>query len=203
MRARVQLRGAIGVGIALAAAILAGCGYHFPGQGRVLPGGGTSVYVGEFSNRTREAGLDARIREAIEEEVDRRGVFQLTNDSASAAVVMEGSVDRLEVRPVAFSNTDEAVQYETIMSISVALRDTQTEKVVWQVASLRANDSYGAVFGTVVAESSQFQEQSPIGAQALGQLTDVQLSESQRDEALVRVLENITRDLYNAMVEDF
>jgi hypothetical protein len=189
--------------LALATATLAGCGYHFPGQGRVLPGGGTSIYIGDFSNRTREAGLDARVREAMEEEVERRGIFQLTNDSASAAVVMEGSVDRLETRPVAFSNTDEAVQYETIMSLSASLRDTRTETVVWQVASLRANDSYGAVFGTVVAESSQFQEQSPIGAQALGQLTDVQLSESQRDEALQRVLENISRDLYNAMVEDF
>lgn len=201
MRTRVKVRALACV--ALAASLLAACGYNFPGQGRELPGGGTSIYIGEFTNATREAGLDSRVREAIEEEVERRGAFKLTNDSASAHVVMEGSVDRLETRPVAFSNTDEAVQYETIMSISASLRDTRTEKVVWQVASLRANDSYGAVFGTVVAESSQFQEQSPIGAQALGQLTDVQLSESQRDEALVRVLENITRDLYNAMVEDF
>src|SRR5690606_29531258 len=105
--------------------------------------------------------------------------------------------------PVAFSNTDEALQYETIMTVSAQLRDVRNDAVVWRVAGLRANDSYGAVLGTVVAESSQFQEQSPIGAQQLGQLTDVQLSEGQREEALLRVLENLSRDLYNSMVEDF
>ena len=196
-------RGTLGLALAVLVAALAGCGYHFPGQGRTLPGGGTTIHVGRFTNQTREAGLESRVREAIEDEIVRRGVFTLIKDSESADVVLEGSVDRLETRPVAFSNTDEAVQYETIMSISGSLRDPRKEKVVWQVASLRANDSYGAVFGTVVAESSQFQEQSLIGAQALGQLTDVQLSESQRIEALDRVLENISRDFYNSMVDNF
>jgi outer membrane lipopolysaccharide assembly protein LptE/RlpB len=188
----------------LAAVLLAAsCGYHFPGQGRVLPGGGNSLYVGEFVNRSREAGLDARVHSSLEDEVARRGIFKLVPSTDAAAVVLEGSIDRLETRPVAFSNSDEAVQYETIMTISAQLRDPRNERVVWRVSGMRSNDSYGAVFGTVVAESSQFQEQSPIDAQQLGQLTDVQLSESQRDEAMERVLENFSRDLYNAMVEDF
>ena len=40
-------------------------------------------------------------------------------------------------------------------------------------------------------------------SEALVQLTDVQLSESQKGEALERVLENMSRDVYNSMVEDF
>lgn len=183
--------------------MLGACGYNFPGQGTTLPGGATSVYVGEFFNRTRDAGVEGRVRSALEEEIARRGVFTLAPNASSAQVVLEGAVERLESRPVAFSNTDEALQYETIMTVSAQLRDLGSEKVVWRVAGLRANDSYGAVLGTVVAESSQFQEQSPIGAQELGQLTDVQISESQREEALARVLENVSRDLYNAMVENF
>ena len=183
--------------------LLGGCGYHFPGQGTTLPGGATSVYVGEFANRTRDAGLEGRVRSSLEEEISRRGAFSLASSASSAQVVLEGAVEGLESRPIAFSNTDEALQYETIMTISAQLRDARNQSVVWRVAGLRANDSYGAVLGTVVAESSQFQEQSPIGAQQLGELTDVQLSESQRDEALIRVLENISRDLYNAMVENF
>jgi outer membrane lipopolysaccharide assembly protein LptE/RlpB len=188
----------------LAAALLtASCGYHFPGQGRTLPGGATSVYVAEFVNRTREPGLDTRVRSSLEDEITRRGVFELVPSRDGAAVSLEGSVDRLDVRPVAFSNSDQALQYETIATVSAQLRDTRNDAIVWSVSGLRANDSYGAVFGTVVAESSQFQEQSPIDAQQLGQLTDVQLTESQRAEALVRLLENLSRDLYNAMVEDF
>src|SRR5262245_16131858 len=182
------------------ALLVASCGYHFPGQGTKLPGGGNTLHVGEFVNRSREPGLDARVHSALEDEVTRRGIFKLEPGTNGAAVVLEGSIDRLETRPVAFSNSDEAVQYETIMTVSAQLRDTRNDNIVWRVSGLRANDSYGAVFGTVVAESSQFQEQSPINAQQLGQLTDVQLSESQRSEALERVLENFSRDLYNAMV---
>jgi hypothetical protein len=193
----------MGLRLLAAALVVASCGYHFPGQGQVLPGGGSSVYVGEFLNRTRDPGIEARVRSSLEDEIARRGIFKLVPSTDAAAVVLEGSVDRIETRPVAFSNTDEAVQYETIMTVSAQLRDNRNETVVWRLSGLRATDSYGAVFGTVVAESSQFQEQSPIDAQQLGQLTDVQLSESQRDEALVRVLENLSRDLYNAMVEDF
>ena len=190
-------------GLLAAALLSASCGYHFPGQGRTLPGGATSIYVGDFVNRTREPGLEARVRMSLEDEITRRGVFAVVPSKDAAAVSLEGSVDGLDIRPVAFTDTDEAVQYETIATVSAELRDTRNDTVVWRLSGLRANDSYGAVFGTVVAESSQFQEQSPIDAQQLGQLTDVQLSESQRAEALVRVLENLSRDLYNAMVEDF
>jgi len=52
-------------------------------------------------------------------------------------------------------------------------------------------------------QSSQFQEQSTLNEENLLQLTDVQLSESQKQEAIDRVLENMSRDVYNAMVENF
>jgi len=55
----------------------------------------------------------------------------------------------------------------------------------------------------VVTDSPQFLSNSGLNPNDLAQLSDVQVSESQQGEALDRVLENVSRDLYNAMVEDF
>ncbi len=187
---------------ATASLVLFGCGYHFPGDAGVLPGGGTRVHVSTFTNQSREPGLENSVRDALENEILRRGNFELVS-TGEAEVVLEGVIKSLQYRPIAFSNSDEALQYETIMTVSVLLRDPKRKAIVWRVSNLRESDSFGAVPGTVVVQSSQFQEQSTLNAQNLAQLTDVQLSESQKDEAIERVLENMSRDVYNSMTENF
>lgn len=184
------------------ALVVGGCGYNFPGDASVLPGGSTKVHVSTFTNQTREAGLENAVRDALETEILRRGNFELVSDG-DAEVVLDGVIQSLRYRPIAFSNSDEALQYETVMTLSASLRDKRRQAIVWRVSNLRETDSFGAVPGTVVVQSSQFQEQSTLNAQNLGQLSDVQLSESQKEEAIERVLENMSRDVYNAMVEDF
>jgi len=197
------MRVALAPALALLVAVGAACGYHFPGQASTLPGGASRVYVARFENRTRSPGLENDVLEALESEVTRRGQLALVPDASSADLILEGAINSLEVRPIAFSNSDEAVQYETVMTLSAGLRNPKTGAIVWRVAALRENDSYGAISQTVVASSSQFLQQSTLNANDLNQLTDVQLSESQRREALDRVLENTSRDLYNSMVEGF
>ncbi len=187
---------------AIGSLVFLGCGYHFPGDASVLPGGGTKVHVTTFANQSREPGLENSVRSALEDEILRRGNFDLVS-SGDAQVILEGVIQSLQYRPIAFSGSDEALQYETVMTLSASLRDPKRKKVVWKVSNLRESDSFGAVPGTVVVQSSQFQEQSTLNAPNLAQLTDVQLSESQKDEAIERVLENMSRDVYNAMVEDF
>ncbi|MBM4268764.1 MAG: hypothetical protein FJ144_19480 [Deltaproteobacteria bacterium] len=197
----------LGIARAIAVAALAvlgssACGYHFPGEGTTLPGGGTRIHVTTFTNQTRDPGLENAVRVALEDEIARRGNFQIVS-SGDAEVVLEGVIRSLWYRPIAFSNSDEAAQYETIMELSALLRDPRRNAIVWRVNNFRESDSFGAVPDTVVVQSSQFQEQSTLNEENLLQLTDVQLSESQKQEAIDRVLENMSRDVYNAMVENF
>lgn len=206
VRAKGRERGTTGrlalllAGVALG---LADCGYNFPGEGRTLPGGATSLYIAKFENRTREAGLENFVLEALEAEVARRGQFTLAPDQSAAELVLEGTILSIETRPVAFSSADEALQYQTFLTVSAALRDPKTNNIVWRVAALRETDSYGAVANTVVTDSPEFVAGSTLNQGDLAQLSDVQLSETQQREALDRVLENTSRDLYNAMVENF
>jgi outer membrane lipopolysaccharide assembly protein LptE/RlpB len=186
-----------------AVALAAGCGYHFPGGSGELPGGGRRVAVARFENRTQSPGVENDVMEGLLVEFARRGQFQVVRNSEDADLVLEGAISSLETRPVAFSRSDETLQYETIMTISAQLRDPRSGAIAWRISSLRETDSYGAVSQTVVASSSAFLAQSNLNANDLNQLTDVQLSESQRRQALERVVENVSRDLYNAIVEDF
>lgn len=182
---------------------LVDCGYNFPGEGRTLPGGATSIFVAKFENRTRDAGLENFVLESLQAEVARRGQFVLARNRADAQLALEGAILSLETRPVAFTSNDQAVQYQTFITVSAALKDTKSGQTAWRVSSLRESDSYGAVANTVVTDSPQFLSNSGLNPNDLAQLSDVQLSESQQGEALDRVLENVSRDLYNAMVEDF
>lgn len=189
--------------LALAPIAASDCGYHFPGEGRTLPGGATTVHVAKFENRTRDAGLENYLMEAIQTEIARRGQFTIEPDRSAAQLALEGAILSIEKRPVAFSSSDEALQYQTYVTISAQLRDTRNGKVVWRISALREGESYGAVSNTVVTDSPDFLTGSTLNPRDIAQLSDVQLSEAQEREALDRVFENASRDLYNAMVENF
>ena len=188
--------------VALALLVTASCGYHFPGEG-TLPGGATSIHVAKFDNRTRDAGLENYLLEAIQTEIARRGKFTLAEERSAAQLTLEGTIVSIERRPVAFSSSDEALQYQTYVTVSAVLRDTRDNKAVWRIAALREGDSYGATSNTVVTDSPEFLTGSTLNSRDVAQLSDVQLSESQEREALDRVFQNTSRDLYNAMVENF
>lgn len=178
------------------------CGYNFPGEG-TLPGGATSLHVAKFENRTRDAGLENDLLLAIQTEIARRGQFTLESDRSAAQLALEGSILSIERRPVAFSSSDEALQYQTYVTVSAVLRDTKTNKAVWRISALREGESFGATSSTVVTDSPDFLTGSTLNPQDIQQLSDVQLSEAQEREALERVFQNTSRDLYNAMVENF
>ena len=193
---------AVVVSCALLLLAMAQCGYHFPGEG-TLPGGATSLHVAKFENRTRDAGLENYLLEAIQTEIARRGQFSIEPDRSAAQLSLEGSILSIEKRPVAFSSSDEALQYQTYVTVSAVLRDTRTNKAVWRISALREGESYGATSSTVVTDSPDFLTGSTLNPQDIQQLSDVQLSESQERDALDRVFQNTSRDLYNAMVENF
>jgi len=157
------------------AILLTSCGYNFPGVATALPGGGTKIALEPFANATEEPGLVTGIQEAFSLEVAKRGSFEQTS-AGRADVVLSGVVQSLDVRPVGFSRSDEAFQQ---------------------------SDSYGAAATTVIAQSSEFQESSTLNEADLLRLSDVQVAESQQGDALRKVSENLARELYNSMVDNF
>lgn len=191
-------RGVLAAALAVA---LGGCGYRLAGGGTDLPREARTISIELFTNNTREVGLDVRLRRALEEEFRRRGSLRVVPERGGA-LVLTGTIRRFAIAPVAFSATDEAVQYQGVIVVSMRLVERGSGRVVRETRSLQASQDFGAVAGVVVTTSPRFQ-QGTIDARDLANMTNVQLSEARRREAQRELLDTLARDAYLQAVEGF
>jgi lipopolysaccharide assembly LptE-like protein len=113
---------AIGLLLALAACLAAGCGYGFRGN---LPAHIKTVAVPVFKNRTQVAGLE--------------------NTITSAVVSAFSSGGRLRVVPVdgaGFDRNANVQAYHLRVVLNVALRDVRENKLLWQETGLTQTSDF-------------------------------------------------------------
>lgn len=183
---------------------LAGCGYHLAGETVALPEDVHSLSVGTLTNHSREHGLEKTLAFAIEREVHTRGHFRMEEDPAGGDAVISGTIRDLRVRPVAFDANDQAVQYEITLIVDLALTRQRDGLVLWHVTGLQEIDEYSASSRVMVTSSSQFQQGTLDAVDIKNpQLSNIQLAETERRNAITRLLTDAVRDIYNQMVENF
>jgi len=185
----------------LALALLGGCGYHLAGRGDAVPKGARTVGIEVFRNRTQEYGLEVRLQRAIEDEFRRRGTLDVVPE-AEADLVLRGEIASFTSRPVAFSATDEAVQYQGIIRIGMRLVERGSNRVVNETKSLLATQDFGAVSGVVITTSPHFQRGTLDGRDLIN-LTNVQLGGVGRRVATQELLDRVARDVYQRTMEGF
>jgi outer membrane lipopolysaccharide assembly protein LptE/RlpB len=178
-----------------------GCGYHFAGTGNRLPPEIHTITLGPIQNMTREVGIEKALLEALEDEVASHGrLVPVTTRDGDAELT--GSVREYNSRPVSFSSRDEALQYQISMSVDLELRRRDNGRLLWKTIGQREVQDFSSVPGVVVTSSSQFSQQT-VNANNLQQFTDIQLSESTKREANERLIDSLSREIYNQMMEDF
>lgn len=184
--------------------LLTGCGYHFAGEQVRLPPDVRSVSVGKIQNLSREQGLEKSLAFAIEREVYIRRHFIMEEDPGGGDAVLSGAIRDVRVRPVAFDTNDQAIEFEIAVVLDLTLTRHSDGHVLWHVRGLREIDEYAASSQAVVTRSSQFQ-QAMLNASDVQnpELSNIQLAETERQDALLRLLKQAARDVYNQMVEDF
>jgi hypothetical protein len=187
----------------LVALCLAGCGYHLTGSGTTstVPAGAHTISITLFHNRTRERGLEVRVRRAIEDEFRRHGGLRVVPEH-EGDLVLAGSIRRFTSIPVAFSATDEAVQYQSVMQVEIRLVERQSGKVLFENKALQESQDFGVVSGVVIASSPHFQ-QGTINARDLTNLTNVQIGEARRHAAQESLLDLLAHDVYLQALEGF
>jgi hypothetical protein len=180
--------------------LASGCGYSLGGSTEVLPEGTRTVTIKRFRNHTRENGLDTRLQRAVEDEFRRRGALEVVDEGAD--LELSGDIRRFASIPVAFSATDEAVQYQGILQVSFRLTERATGRVVSDTPLLQATQDFGAVSGVVVTSSPNFQR-GTIDSRDLVNLTNVQIGGARRRAALRGLLDLLAHDVYQRAVEGF
>ena len=185
----------------LAVLALAACGYHLSGTGTTVPESARTIRMALFTNHTRETGLEVRLHRAVEDEFRRQGTLRIVTED-DADLVLSGDIRRFTSVPVAFSATDEAVQYQGIMQVSLRLTERESGHVLFENKLLQESQDFGAVSGVVITSSPHFQR-GTIDARDLPDLTNVQIGEARRREAQRNLIDLLARDIYLQAMEGF
>jgi hypothetical protein len=128
-------------------------------------------------------------------------VLRVVTDG-DADLVLSGEIRRFFSIPVATSSTDEAVQYQGVITVSMRLVESATRHVVHETKLLQETQDFGAVSGVVIASSPHFQR-GTINANDLPIMTNVQIGEARRRDALKDLIDLLARDIYLQAMEGF
>lgn len=180
--------------------VLAGCGYGFRPGGTEIPASARTIAIGLFDNETRDRGLEVPLRRAIEEEFRRRGAMQVVDGDADLR--LEGRLRRLRNVPVAFAGANEAVEFQARMVLALRLVDARSGKVLLRSQHVQETTDFGAVRSVVISSSPAFQQETA-DARDLAHLTNVALTESNRDRARRRLVEQMAEQVYLITMEGF
>lgn len=206
VRRRSPLAAISSPGLAVLAWVLAcgpsGCGYTLVGQDLHVAGAVHSVSVGAIENRSREFGLDKTLAFAFEREFYRRGLLRVEEAPGAGEAVLTGTIKRFSMRPVAFDQKDEALQYEAELVVDLTLRRQADGVVIWQASGLREVEVYSVASRIVVPTSSQFQR-GTINPEDLGRFTDIQLAVTEKRLAVDRMIKSIAHTVHDRIIEDF
>ncbi len=180
----------------------AGCGYTLIGTQEVVPGDVVSVHIGEFENHSREVDLDEKVVLALEREFYRRGVVRLEENRDDGEAELKGAIRTFRTHPVTFDASDEALQYEVEITVDAILERRSDGEVLWRGNGIFAIDTYSVRTDTVVPSSSQFQR-GTLNFETLDDLTPIQLAETERRQAIDRMVQSIVRDVHERLLDDF
>ncbi|HYD48727.1 MAG TPA: LPS assembly lipoprotein LptE [Terriglobales bacterium] len=193
--------------------LLTGCGYHFVGTERQLPADIQSIGIGDIANHTRDRGAEKLLAFALEREIHTRRHYRLQQNIEQADAVLSGSLRRLERRPVAFGENDQAVIYELTMSVDLMLVRRDDGKTLWRVRDWVKFDEYSSNPRVVVTSSSDFQRDTlnpanlprneSDGVPDHRQISAIQLADAERQRAIARLMASTVRDAYESMIEGF
>jgi len=178
-----------------------GCGYRLATPGAQLPSGTQSVSIALFDNRTRERGLEVDLRRALEEEFRRRGGLRVVPEPGGDLVV-DGTIRRLGDMPVASRGSDEAVEIQQRISVSVRVRERSSGRVILRAPRVTEVTEFGVEPGAIITTSPRFQSE-PVDARDIANLSNVPLGEGRRSTAQHELVQKLAGDIYSATMEGF
>lgn len=203
-----------GLGVSALLWCALGCGYHLAGTQMHLPADVRSVSVGHIENLSSEHGWEKLLAFALEREVITRRQLVWEPDPTRGDAVISGTVRSVSLRPVAFNARDQAVQYELVVIVDLKLTRSADGTILWRADGMRVTGEYATSPSVVVTSSAAFQLQ-PLDAKNLrdpqwnplsaadAQAINIQLAEGEKRLLLQRLAQELARDAYNGIVEDF
>src|SRR3954470_9875900 len=186
----------------LLAVFAAGCGYQFTGRGDAFPREVRTVFVDPLVNRTKEVGVERELTTALKSELNRKGQLKVVDRLEDADAVLTGVIRNFDSRVVGVNRHDEALEYEIRLVVDMNLRRRSPDELLWRTQGARFSDRYAGSRGAVVTTSPEFRARGMSATDVRG-FTDVQLTETLKDDARSRLVEDAAHDLHTRLLELF
>lgn len=145
-----------GLGLFLLGASPAGCGYTLAGRGSYLPVYIKTIGVPQFANRTTVFNAETLLTERVRSEFISRGRYAIVPSDVGVDALLSGSIASISLTPASFSATQQASRYTITMTVSIELRDSHTNTVLWDNTALVFREDYEALSGTKSTDPAAF-----------------------------------------------
>ncbi len=120
---------------------LAGCGYHFAGEGPGPKPGLQKIAIPVFENKTSEAELETLFAGALRHEFMVRGSYQIV-PVAEAEAVFRGRVISISTAELAHTGPEVTIETRLFITLDVRCVDAKTGAVLWQDNGLSEFGTY-------------------------------------------------------------
>jgi hypothetical protein len=130
---------------AAAGALASGCGYALQGRGITTDPSVKRIGVPLFKDQSGKPGLDARVTQAVIEELLKRGRFTVVKETTGVDAVVEGEIVSWAVVPVNFSGdtgTTQATRYAINLTANVSYRKIGQAEPLWASDAFSQRDEY-------------------------------------------------------------
>lgn len=186
----------------VASITLSGCGYQWVGQSSMLPKDAQTVFVEPFINRSRDIGLEKELTTALRSEFYRRGQLRVVDASEQADIILSGVVRSLETSVASVNRNDEVLQYASVLILDATLRRREPNEILWRGQALRLSELQAGSRAAVVTTSSEFRTNT-LNTTDVRNMTDIQLSESERRDVRDKLMERFAKELHQRVMEMF
>jgi hypothetical protein len=146
-------RAALAVVLAI---LVSGCGYALAGTGKTtsnLPAHIRLIGIPAFQNLTPTSELDRIFTDAVTAEFISRGRYTIVPSATGVDAVLTGTIQTVELTPMAFSSTNQALKYSLTVVVACEFKETRDNKVLFTQA-VRSMEEYDVPAGAAVTTLS-------------------------------------------------
>jgi outer membrane lipopolysaccharide assembly protein LptE/RlpB len=130
-------------GLAAAAALASGCGYHVAGHSDSLPKSVHVIAVPALENKTASYRIEQKLTAATVHEFLARTQFRVTSNPAQGDAVLRGTVMSVEAVPLLFDTaTGRATTMVVTVKCAISLTETATQKRLYQTDNFLFRNEY-------------------------------------------------------------
>ena len=180
----------------------AGCGYQLAGQSALLSQDIHKIYVEPFISRSRDVGIEQELTSALRSEFYRKGQLKVVDHVEQADAIVSGVIRSLNSHVASVNRKDEVLQWESVMVLDVSLRRREPNEILWRGQGTRLTQVFSGSRAAVVTSSSQFRT-GTLSARDIREMTDIQLTESDKQRVRDELIEGFAQQLHQRLLEIF